>query len=57
VFANSRWEVFLQAIGQPLATAERKATWKSSKNLIASGQLLMGVGKLLGNAKITPISE
>jgi hypothetical protein len=31
VFANSRWEVLFQATGQPLATAERKVTWKSSK--------------------------
>ncbi len=59
-FANSHWEMLLKVIGQLLGTAKRvqKSRWEMPKDhLIASGQSVEGIGKPLGNAQITAISQ
>jgi hypothetical protein len=60
VLANSRWEMFLKVIGQPLGTAKRvlESRWEMPKGYwIASEQFLEDIGKLLGNAQIPAISQ
>jgi hypothetical protein len=60
VLANSRWEMLLKVIGQPLGTAKRlfKSHWEMPKGYwIASGQFLEGIGKTLGNAQIPAVSQ
>ncbi len=60
VLANSRWEMLLKVIWQPLGTAKRvlESGWEMPKGYwIAFGQFLEGIGKLLGNAQIPAISQ
>jgi hypothetical protein len=60
VLANSRWEMLLKVIGQPLGTAKMvlESRWEMPKGYcIASGQFLEGIVKLLGNAQIPAISQ
>ncbi len=56
VLANSHLEMFLKAIGQLLGTTKgySKVTGKCPKVIIASGQFLEAIEKLLGNAKLLP---
>jgi hypothetical protein len=56
----SLWEILLKVIGQPLGTAKRvmESRWEMPKGYwIASRQFLEGIGKLLGNAQISAISQ
>jgi hypothetical protein len=60
VLANSRWEMPLKVIGQPLGTAKRvlESRWEMPKGYrIASGQFLEGIGKPLENAQILAFSQ
>jgi hypothetical protein len=60
VSANSRWEMLLKVIGQPLGTAKRvqESRWEMPKGYWkASGQFLEGIGKPLGNAQIPAICQ
>jgi hypothetical protein len=57
--AESRWEMLLQAVGQPLGTGKRvkERRWEMPKGYWkASGQFLKGIGKPLGNVQIPPFS-
>jgi hypothetical protein len=52
--------MLLKAVGQPLSTAKRvsKSRWEIPKGYWkASGQFLKGIGKLLGNAQISAVSQ
>jgi hypothetical protein len=60
VLANSRLEMLLKAIVQPLGIANRvqESCWEMSKVYwIGSGQFLEGIGKPLGNAQISPSAK
>ncbi len=60
VLANSRWEMLLKAVGQPLGTAKRvlEIRWERPKGYWkASGKFLKGIGKPLGNAQITAVIQ
>jgi hypothetical protein len=52
--------MLLKASGQPLGTAKRvwESRWEMPKGYwIASGQFVEGIGKPLGNAQISAISQ
>jgi hypothetical protein len=60
VFANSRWEMLLKAVGQPLGSANRiqESCWEMPRGYWKiSEQFLKGIGKLLGNAPIPAVSQ
>ncbi len=60
VLADSRWEILLKAVEQPLGTAKRvyESRWEMPKGYwAASGKFLKGEGKTLGNAQIPATSQ
>jgi hypothetical protein len=60
ILANSRWEILLKAVEQPLGTARRllESRWEIPKGYwAASGKFLKGIEKPLGNAQIPAINQ
>jgi hypothetical protein len=60
VLADSRWEILLKAVEQPLGTAKRvlEIRWEMPKGYWpAYGKFLKGIGKPLGNAQIPATSQ
>ncbi len=58
--ADSRWEMLLKTVGQPLGTAQR--VWESCWEMLkgywkVSGQFWKGIGKLPGHAQIPAVSQ
>jgi hypothetical protein len=60
ILADSRWEMLLKAVGQPLGTSKsvQESCWEIPKGYWkASGKFLKGIGKQHRNAQIPAISQ